>query len=89
FWVRSNGCNTEPEIDTLPDIDPADGTSIKRYTYTGGLNGTEVVFYKVEGGGHTWPGGEQYLAEWIIGKTSHDMDASAVIWDFFVSHPKE
>lgn len=89
FWVRSNGCNTEPEIDTLPDIDPSDGTSIKRYTYTGGLNGTEVVFYKVEGGGHTWPGGEQYLAEWIIGKTSHDMDASAVIWDFFVSHPKE
>jgi poly(3-hydroxybutyrate) depolymerase len=35
------------------------------------------------GGGHTWPGGYQYLPEFLIGKTNRDLDASKAIWDFF------
>ena len=48
-----------------------------------GKNNTEVVLYIIEGGGHTWPGGYQYLNERIIGKTSRDMNAAEVIWNFF------
>jgi polyhydroxybutyrate depolymerase len=40
----------------------------------------------MEGGGHTWPGGHQYLPAWIIGKTSRDIDANEVIWNFFKKH---
>ena len=32
----------------------------------------------VIGGGHTWPGGLQYLPEAIIGKTSREFNASVV-----------
>ena len=43
----------------------------------------------VIGGGHTWPGGLQYLPESVIGKTSREFNASEVIWQFFKAHPME
>ena len=43
----------------------------------------KVVLYEIMGGGHTWPGGSQYLPQWIIGIVSKDMNAGEVIWDFF------
>lgn len=46
----------------------------------------DVVFYTITGGGHTWPGGED-LPGVIAGRTSHDIDATQVMWDFFVEHP--
>ena len=58
-----------------------------------GLRGLDAVrrgeTRVVDGGGHTWPGGHQYLPEWIIGKTSRDIDANEVIWDFFKKHIKK
>lgn len=81
-WVTINGCNTTPTITDLPDI-ANDGTTIKRRIYSGGTNGSEVVSYVVLNGGHTWPQGFQYLPETIIGKTSQDMNACEVIWEFF------
>jgi polyhydroxybutyrate depolymerase len=42
-----------------------------------------VVFYTVQGGGHAWPGGLQYLPVSVVGKSSGQMDASQVIWAFF------
>ncbi len=49
--------------------------------------GADVVFYRVEGGGHTWPSGRQYLPERWVGKTNRDVNASEVIWRFFSEHP--
>lgn len=81
-WVAVNGCNTNPTITNLPDISN-DGTTIKESKYTSGTNGSEVVSYIVTNGGHTWPQGYQYLPRVIIGKTSQDMNACEVIWQFF------
>lgn len=39
--------------------------------------------YTVNGGGHAWPGGWQYLPIPIIGTTSTDIDASAILFEFF------
>jgi poly(3-hydroxybutyrate) depolymerase len=39
-----------------------------------------------KGGGHTWPGGLQYFPERMIGKTTHNLDASEEIVDFFKRH---
>ncbi len=42
--------------------------------------GTQVAFYTVEGGGHSWPGG---VARLTGGAPSRDFDAAEVIWAFF------
>lgn len=88
LWVAHDGCGAEPAVEDLPDRDPEDGTRIHRSTWTGGKNGTEVVLLRIEGGGHTWPTGPQYLPRSVIGRTSKDIDATAVIWEFFAGHPK-
>jgi polyhydroxybutyrate depolymerase len=46
----------------------------------------DLEFWQVEGGGHTWPGGFQYLPVALIGPTSHTFDATAAIWRFVSSH---
>jgi polyhydroxybutyrate depolymerase len=81
-WVKLNNCTPNPTITDIPDLSN-DGTSIKKRTYPNGTNGSEVVSYVVLNGGHTWPLGSQYLGENTIGKTSQDMNANEVIWEFF------
>lgn len=84
FWVERNGCTSEPETTRLPQKDPKQGTSTVREVYTGGHDQTEVIAYRVEGGGHTWPGGSERTAR--FGKQSRDIDASETIWEFFSRH---
>ncbi len=83
YWVEKNGCSPIPVITEEPDRDPADGTRVTRKEYVNEDDGTEVILYVIDGGGHTWPGGLQYLPVRVIGKTSRDIDASEVIWTFF------
>lgn len=86
---EANGCTVDPAVETLPDADPADGTSIVQKTWTGGRAGTVVRLLEVQDGGHTWPGGHAYLGESLVGKVSRDLDASRAILEFFLSHPKQ
>ncbi|MBN2864162.1 MAG: hypothetical protein JXN62_13425 [Bacteroidales bacterium] len=88
FWVKVNKCSVIPVKAEEPDKDPADGTRVEKKLYRNGIDGSEVVLYTVEGGGHTWPGGFQYLPVWMIGKTSRDIDACEIIWSFFRKHTK-
>jgi polyhydroxybutyrate depolymerase len=44
------------------------------------------VLYTVAEGGHSWPGGRP-IAEWWVGPTSHEVDATGVMWAFFREHP--
>jgi polyhydroxybutyrate depolymerase len=88
FWVNRNKCISMPYITEEPDNAPKDGTRVTRKEYSNGIDGTEVILYSVEGGGHTWPGGFQYLPAWIIGKTSRDINANEVIWSFFRKHSR-
>ena len=86
YWVTHNGCSSTPIITHEQDKDSQDGTIVYKKLYGKGKNGTEVILYTIEGGGHTWPSGHQYLRERIIGKTSRDINANEVIWDFFKRH---
>lgn len=88
FWVRINKCSPIPFIEEVPDNDPYDGTTVLKKEFSNGVGGTAVVLYKIDGGGHTWPGGFQYLPSWIIGKTCRDIDANEVIWNFFKKHSR-
>jgi polyhydroxybutyrate depolymerase len=82
YWTRNNGCSSSAII-TESDPNPEDGTSIRKEVYPNKSNGKEVILYIIRGGGHTWPGGLQYLGKWVIGRTSKDLDATSIIWEFF------
>jgi polyhydroxybutyrate depolymerase len=86
FWVRQDRCAASPERADEPDRDPRDGTRVRREAYSGCRDGADIVLYSVEGGGHAWPGGEQYLPAVIVGRSSRDIDATEIIWDFFRRH---
>jgi len=89
FWSTHNQCSSPPNITWEPDRDPKDGTRVRREAYNQCRENSEVALYVIEGGGHTWPGGLQYLPEWMIGKTSRDIDANEVIWDFLRKHVRK
>jgi polyhydroxybutyrate depolymerase len=83
-WVRANHCRQKPLTTRLPDkVD--DGTTVKRLSYTPGKNGAEVVLFVIEGGGHTWPGQEPLVSR--NGKSTMDICANDLIWEFFERHP--
>jgi len=87
-WVAANRCAEGPEVIQLPDTDPADGTRVRKTAYTSCAQQSAVVLYTIEGGGHTWPGGVQYLPRAMVGRVSRDINATDVIWQFFASHPR-
>jgi polyhydroxybutyrate depolymerase len=86
-WAEFDGCPDEPRVEPVADRDPNDGTTVKRILYGPGREGAEVILYRIEGGGHTWPGGSQNPG--FLGRTTHDIDdANGTIWRFFARHPR-
>ncbi|HET8964101.1 MAG TPA: T9SS type A sorting domain-containing protein [Chitinophagales bacterium] len=78
YWVEFNNCNPTPEIIEVPDINPGDGCTATHFIYSGGTNNADVELFRINGGGHTWPG-----TILIIGVTNLDINASQEIWRFF------
>ncbi|MFU8829343.1 MAG: alpha/beta hydrolase family esterase [Phycisphaerales bacterium] len=84
FWVAHNGCVPEPEITDIP-VTEEDGTSVRRLLYRAGDTGAEVILYEIRGGGHTWPGVRTMPN--FIGRTTTQISANDLMWDFFQRHP--
>lgn len=84
-WASLAGCAPTPAVAPLPTV-VADGTSVQRATYSPCKGGAQVIYYDVIGAGHIWPDGPQYLPPSIADKTSHNLDASQVIWQFFAAY---
>jgi polyhydroxybutyrate depolymerase len=62
--------------------------SVHRLAYPNCAANADVVLYTIEGGGHTWPGGK-CIAEWVAGRTTDEISATSLTWDFFVEHPRK
>lgn len=78
-WARRNGCAaTAGEWQVAPDI--------MRIEYPNCANGAGVLLYRIDGGGHTWPGGDP-LPEWFVGRTTQSISATDLMWEFFRRHP--
>jgi polyhydroxybutyrate depolymerase len=84
FWASVNGCGGTAQSVALPDRDPGDGTITIRHDRQS-CPRAPVTLLEVKGGGHTWPGGSQYLPIALIGPVSRDFDASEAIVAFFKS----
>ncbi|MDP2313477.1 MAG: PHB depolymerase family esterase [Pseudomonadota bacterium] len=84
-WRARNGCTGTTE-EALPDA-ADDGTTATRVSGTGCV--ADTVLVRVDGGGHTWPGGWAYLGEDLIGLVAQDFSGNEEIWSFFEGHPRE
>jgi len=61
--------------------------SVFRLEYSNCAENADVILYSVDGGGHSFPGGKP-LPEWIAGRTTHEIDATNLLWKFFVQHQR-
>ena len=75
-WAAHDGCAIEFSDEQI-------GTDVRKRTWAGCQPGGEVVFYIVDGGGHTWPGSAIRRGA----TTTTTISASETIWDFFKAHP--
>lgn len=76
-WAARNGCSGAP-TQTYAKGD------VTCETYGSCKQGADVTLCKIDGGGHTWPGG---FAVPGLGKTTKDIDATEAMWSFFAAHP--
>ena len=80
-WAALAGCAPTTASATAPTL-VNDGTTVSDVKYSGCRGNVLVRFYTIEGGGHTWPGGTQYLPASIVGKTTRNLDASQTLGAF-------
>ena len=81
IFAATNGCTGEHPTTKRPDLARKDGTRVLVRRAKGCSQ--PVVIYRIEGGGHTWPGGKQYLPKNVIGTTSRDISGTYEIFNFF------
>ena len=82
-WRIRNGCAATFVDTPVADRDPTDGVTAVHRVWDGCAHATEL--YRLDGGGHAWPGGYQYLDTDEVGPVGRDLD-SEVILDFFEAH---
>jgi polyhydroxybutyrate depolymerase len=85
-WTARDCCDGTPQVTALPDVED-DGTTVVREIHGGCEQGAAVVYYAIEGGGHTWPG-SSVPSGGLLGRTSRDVSASPVAVDFFLDHSR-
>ncbi|MVM31895.1 hypothetical protein GO755_17735 [Spirosoma sp. HMF4905] len=85
-WVKADGCHETPVTTELAEK-VNDGTKVIRKSYTGGKQGSEVILYAIEGGGHTWPDRPFSPELKILGKATKNISANELMWAFFEKHP--
>lgn len=73
-WADINGCHTAKETRVSPNV--------SLITHRGCPKNATVQQYVVEGGGHTWPGGNA-AAFPGAGITTQEISANDLMWDFF------
>ncbi len=79
YWISQNECSSEAITEDLEDIVDTDGTTVEKTAWTDCQSNKEVLHFKINDGGHTWPDGVFD----IDGMTNRDINASEEIWKFF------
>lgn len=84
YWVKRNGLEGAKEETRTFDADSGDGTAVS-YLEQGNAE-VRVALVTVKDGGHTWPGADPFNVGLPIGKTTRDVDANELMWEFFSRH---
>jgi polyhydroxybutyrate depolymerase len=72
LWVEKNDLD-QHQSEELPDTDPSDGSTVTKLRWWTDAHDTEVILYRVNGGGHDWPGAYG----------NQDLSTSEALWGFF------
>jgi polyhydroxybutyrate depolymerase len=81
-WAAANGIPGAPVVAAMPR-EPGDLAVTRLGWESAGCK--PVALFRVEGGGHTWPGGGQYLPARIIGPRAQALDATGIMLEQFRS----
>jgi len=81
-WVDHDGCSKEAKIASRL-VDDRRAQTATRFVYGSCRKNAEVVFWKLTGAGHVWPGGKQQVMERILGPSTDIIDANREMWNFF------
>ena len=81
FWRSKNQCSAEASDEQVINT-KRDRMQVQRTSWEGCENGP-VVLYRIEGGGHTWPSGRQYLPRFVVGRVNKDIDGADEVCSFF------
>jgi polyhydroxybutyrate depolymerase len=80
-WAKRNHCAAKPKETSV-----ASDVTLVRYRCP---KGAGVELYRIDGGGHTWPGSEfSRQIESVVGPTTFSINANEVMWSFFRAHPQ-
>ncbi len=85
-WGHIDGCQTRASEQSV-------STHVTKATYLGCRDAAELVLYRTDaplahGGGHIWPHPSTSAPESALAAEQVDqLDASALIWEFFSRHP--
>jgi polyhydroxybutyrate depolymerase len=86
FWGERNGCKGFTDM-MLPDLDPADKSTISARRYSGCPAKGDVELLTVNGGGHQPPSRGKVrdypLLSRVLGVRNHDIDTAETVWAFF------
>ena len=77
FWKDFNGCPAQPQT--------TKSGSIRHDIYAPCESGSAVELYTIADGKHAWPGGEAVNQK--MGEPNMEISATALLSDFFLSHP--
>ena len=77
--AHRNGCTATP-------IEQPVSSNVHSITYTSCNTDADVVFYTIQGSGHSWPGGKS-MPRSIVGETNMEINATYLMWKFFQAHP--
>lgn len=86
YWLDRNGVPNTPSVTAFADLEPDDGSTVERFDYPEGRDGTRVRIYRLNGGGHAEPSvAAQYrrIFERVVGRQNHDIEMAPEVWSFF------
>lgn len=83
-WNNINDCQTVNTF-SFPNAPVIDFSSVQAAEVSDCNNGLKARFYRVQGGGHTWPGSPPVPLFDFLQPTNQDINASEEIWNFFSS----
>jgi len=86
YWLNVNGIDSNPLVKNLPNKNIKDRSTVSVEQYRNRKNNTEVILFKINGGGHTEPSlSEHYrrLYKILVGKQNRDIEMAEKVWEFF------
>jgi polyhydroxybutyrate depolymerase len=85
YFTKLNGQDGEPDVTRLPHVRDNDPTWVERTAWTQ-PGKPPVILYTIHGGGHVVPQ-PFYRYPRNVGRMTEDLNAPAVIWEFFSKLP--